>query len=582
MRRRGLASLIGIVVVTLVLFVGTFVIGNEPLLGLDLQGGVSVVLQPTEPADEGQLDQAIDIIRRRIDSLGVAEPEITRQGDTILVQIPGVDDQERALELVGQTAELRFRPVLSVSAEGIDPSELPTTTTAPPGTTVPGEGGATTTAPPAGDGTTVAPADTTAPSDAAPEGGEGDGGDEQGLGALAPGENAGGATEAAQPTIPPQTDSTVPPDDPSTVPPLTSFDPSTFQITPPEQDEADQTVVLPGEGEEGSRPLYQLGPAALTGEALEGAVASLTPGTGQWVVLPTFKAGADGIDLFNDIAAKCYAQDPTCPTGMLAITLDGEVISAPTIQTPSFSRDQVQISGNFTEGEAKDLALVLRYGALPVELEPQQTQVVSATLGEDALRAGIIAGLIGAVAVALYMIVFYRLLGLTAIGSLAISMMLLWTLIAYLGDTQGLALTLAGVTGIIVSVGVAVDSNIVYYETIKEGVREGRTLRSSAERSFQGAFSTIVKADSASLIGAVILYVLTVGPVRGFALMLGLATLLDLIASWFFMRPLTILLARSKAVERRPGLFGIRRERVAPVTGAGRTSKAAAGAGAQP
>src|SRR5690606_7623817 len=148
-------------------------------------------------------------------------------------------------------------------------------------------------------------------------------------------------------------------------------------------------------------------------------------------------------------------------------------------------------------GEAKDLALVLRYGALPVELEPQQTQVVSATLGEDALRAGIIAGLIGAVAVALYMIVFYRLLGLTAIGSLAISMMLLWTLIAYLGDTQGLALTLAGVTGIIVSVGVAVDSNIVCCETIREGVREGRTLRSSAERSFQGAFSTIVKADSA-------------------------------------------------------------------------------------
>jgi hypothetical protein len=159
MGKRGLVSLYGILCITVVLFVGTLVVDNEPLLGLDLQGGVSVVLQPTEPVDNEQLDQSIEIIRRRIDSLGVAEPEITRQGDTILVQIPGVDDTERALDLVGQTAELRFRPVLGLTTEGGDPAAA-TTTTGVPGTTVPGAPGTTVAA---GDGTTLAPADTPAP-----------------------------------------------------------------------------------------------------------------------------------------------------------------------------------------------------------------------------------------------------------------------------------------------------------------------------------------------------------------------------------------------------------------------------------
>jgi preprotein translocase subunit SecD len=569
MKKSGLVSLWGIIIVTLAVFVGTFVAGNEPLLGLDLQGGVSVVLQPVEEADDEQLDQSIEIIRRRIDSIGVAEPEITRQGDTILVQIPGVEDQERALELVGQTAELRFRPVLGVVPEGTDLSDA-TTTTAPgtTGTTVPGSGGTTvpggaTTVP--SDGTTIAPTETTvAPS-----------GDETGAGGFSEGEHAGGF-EAAQPTIPPAPDATAPSTDPtldpSTLDPATldpatlgtGLDPSALEVTPPEQDEADQPVTLPGRDEiDGARLLYQLGPAALTGEALEGATASLTPGTGQWTVLPTFKGGENGIDLFNAVAAECFAKGPTCPTGQLAITLDGEVISAPAIQQASFERDGISISGEFTEGEAKDLALVLRYGALPVELEPQQTQIVSATLGEDALRAGIIAGIVGLIAVTLYLVLFYRLLGLIAVASLAISSMLLWAVISYLGETQGLALTLAGVTGIIVSIGVSVDSNVVYYEHIKEGVREGRTLRSSAERTFSSAFSTIVKADVASLIGAVILYFLTVGPVRGFAFYLGLATLLDLVAAWFFMRPCVIWLARTKPVEHHPGLFGIRADEVA-------------------
>ncbi|MEL7207249.1 MAG: SecD/SecF family protein translocase subunit, partial [Actinomycetota bacterium] len=230
---------------------------------------------------------------------------------------------------------------------------------------------------------------------------------------------------------------------------------------------------------------------------------------------------------------------------------------APAINVPSFERDGITISGSFDEQSAKDLALVLRFGALPAELERQDTRTVSATLGQDSLRAGIVAGLIGLAVVAVFMLAFYRLLGAVAMASLALSAMILWSVISYLGESQGLALTLAGVTGLIVSIGVSLDSNIVYFENLKEDVRRGRTLRSSVERSFNGAFATIVKADVASLIGAGILYWLTIGPVRGFALYLGLATLIDLVASYFFMRPAVILLGRAKRFRDRPTWFGM-------------------------
>jgi preprotein translocase subunit SecD len=239
----------------------------------------------------------------------------------------------------------------------------------------------------------------------------------------------------------------------------------------------------------------------------------------------------------------------------IAIALDGVVISAPTIQVAEFGGVAV-ISGEFTEGEAKDLALVLRYGALPVELEAVNTVEVSATLGHDALNAGLVAGALGVLLVGLYLIAYYRLLGVVVVLSLGVAGALLWSIIAYLGESQGLALTLAGVTGIVVSIGVAVDSNVVYYERIKEEVRSGKTLRSAVDQAFDRSFSTILKADTASLIGAGLLYWLTVGPVRGFAFFLGLATLLDIVVSWSFMRPAAQMLVRSPRLGR-PGLLGI-------------------------
>jgi preprotein translocase subunit SecD len=572
-KRRVLAPLLSIVLVAALALTYTFASGNAPFLGLDLQGGISVVLKPTEEVSDDAINQAIAIMRQRVDALGVAEPEITRQGDNILVQIPGVENPDRALELVGQTAELRFRPVLSVAGTQpqLDtqevPIEIPPTGEIPTDSTVPGA------VPPASD---VPTSEVTPPTEA-PAVTEAPPVSEQGFRASGPGEYAAGAqtpdtvtetTLAPEPLGPPSaptpapTDSTLPgdpslPTDPTQVAPQTQLPEEVCVVgVPPELDPPDQPVTLPQCEEDQIVALYQLGPTMLTGESLEGANAVLGP-DGQWVVNPTFRAGPSGIDAFNQAAAACNGRQPSCPTGQLAIVLDGRVISAPAINEASFQRDQIQISGSFTEREAKDLATALKYGALPVELEQQQAQIVSATLGRDALDAGLWAGLVGILLVTIYMLAFYRILGALAIAKLVVEAALIWSIVSYLGANAGLALTLAGVTGLIVSIGVSVDSNVVYYEHLKEDVRHGRTVRSATDKAFPVAYRTILAANVASLIGAAILYWLTVGPVRGFAFYLGLATLLDLIAAYFFMRPAVSAATRSDLVNRHPRWFGL-------------------------
>ena len=469
--RRELTLAIGILAVAIAGLVYTFTSGNEPLLGLDLQGGASVVLEPTRPASGDELDLAVEIIRNRVDGLGVAEPEITTQGGNVLVQLPGVDDQQRALDLVGQTAELRFRPVLTIIDETVYQTAVE-----------------------AGDTATV--------------------------------------------------------DQFALTSEIEAGDVGVLPLYDPDEQDNNRIILF----------RYLLGPTAVTGDALEGAETLFN--NFEWVVAPTFRSGAQGIDLFNALAADCFARTPTCPTQRVAIEIDNEVISAPIIQerdaffTP-FERSNITISGNFAEQLARDLALVLDYGALPIELESQESRIVSASLGEDALDAGLVAGIIGLALVSLYLMAYYRILGVVAIASLAISGALLWTIISWLGESQGLALTLAGVTGIIVSIGVSVDSNVVYFEHLKEDVRSGRTVRSAVDRAFPIAYSTIVKADVASLIAAAVLYFFTVGQVRGFALYLGLATLLDLIATYFFMGPAIHIIARGAGLHANPARFGI-------------------------
>jgi preprotein translocase subunit SecD len=542
-RRKIWLPLVFIVLVAIGGLAATLISGNSPELGLDLQGGVSVVLEPTSEASSDALGQSVEIIRDRVDALGVAEPEITRQGDAIVVQLPGVKNRDRALELVGQTAELRFRPVLQdlTGSEVIEPDENASTTT----TTNP-EGGGTTTTTAGGATTTTAP-------------------DENAAG-LPLGESAGAAQEPTTTTTAPQTTTTTAPGEPAESGPV--------QLTSRQDDKPDAIVTLQGKDGEG---VYQLGPALATGQIVSSARAEIPQG--QWIVALSMKGGADGIDKFNEIAAQCNPPSAICPTGRLAIVLDSVVQSAPTINEPSYSKDDISISGSFSEGEAKDLALVLRYGSLPVELERQSVQTVSASLGEDSLRAGIIAGIVGLVLVALYMLLYYRALGLVMIIGVGISGALLYSIVSWLGETRGLALTLAGVTGIIVSIGVTVDSYVVFFERLKDEVKAGRTLRTSTERAFKRAFRTILAADISSFLGAAVLWWLTVGSVRGFAFFLGLSTVLDVIVAWFFTRPTVMLLSRNRFFTEMPG-FGVARglasrgalarPAVAPVPGAGK------------
>jgi preprotein translocase subunit SecD len=239
--------------------------------------------------------------------------------------------------------------------------------------------------------------------------------------------------------------------------------------------------------------------------------------------------------------------------------LDGRVLSAPTVNDTFSDTKNAQITGSFDRTQAKNLATALRYGALPVALERQQAQEVSATVGKDALRAGLVAGLLGLAAVTIYILLYYKLLGAVAVASLALSFGLLWSIISWLGNSRGLALSLSGVVGIIVSIGISIDSNIVYFEVIKEDMHSGRTLRSAADRAFHSAMRTIVRADAVSLIAAGLLYWLTVGSVRGFAFYLGLATILDLVASYFFMRPMVHWLSGTRLARERPSVFGIPR-----------------------
>lgn len=550
MRRSYLVSLIAVVAVAAASLVGVLAAGWAPVLGVQLQGGVEVVLRPTEDVTDEQLDRAIEIIRDRVDALGVAEPDITRQGQQVVIQLPGVKDRQRAVDLVGQTAELRFRPVL-VPFDANDPQSRADAaalfdafnSTADP------------TAAPTGDEDAAGDGDPEVTAEPLFDNGDTDVADD--------GESTSTSTTTSTPTTTTLADDAEPPvenegdaqaDEPAPTtsvpaPTTTVFDPATAPtleelLTAPEDDVAESAVILAeAERDDGNRIGYLLAPAELTGEVVSDANATFQ---GSWVVLVDFNS--EGSDAFDALAAANLGRQ-------VAIVLDGIVESAPTINAAEFDGTAV-ISGQFTEGEAEDLALVLRFGALPVEFEQDDVRTVSATLGEGTLQAGVAAGLVGLILVGIYMIFYYRMLGIVAVSSLAVSGAILWSFIAYLGESQGLALTLAGATGIVVSIGVQVDSNIVYYERIKEEVKRGRAVRSAADGSFSAAFRTIVWADLASLIGAFVLYYLTSGTVRGFALFLGITTLIDIFVSYFFMRPLVVLIAR-RLVGENPSRLGM-------------------------
>lgn len=503
MRRRLLVPLISILVIAFGGLGANLLAGNSPALGLDLQGGVSVTLQPVGEYEANALDVAVEIIRQRVDSLGVAEPEIIRQGGTVVVNLPGVKDQQSALDLVGRTGELTLRPVLQMGTTSTTTSTVsgaPTTSTA--------------------EQTTTTAADV----------------------ATGP----GSARRAATTTITPTTIT------PTTIAPTT--------IAPTDTTAPQQTELPEGQDiltdKDGSF-VYLVGPIAATGEVFEND-ASAEIQNGSWVVVVTLRSGAVGEDQWNAVASQCFNKAETCPSQQLAIVLDGEVISAPVVQEPTFTGGSVQISGDFTEDEARQLAKILEFGAVPVKFDAPTAQAVSATLGTDSLRAAVVSGAVGVLLVLLYLFLYYRRIALVVLFGLAVSGSLQWSVISWLSRTNGLALTLAGTAGIILSVGVTVDSYVVFFEKLKDSLRSGRRLKNSAQREFTAAWRTILVADTVSLIGALVLWWLTVGAVRGFAFFLGLSTLIDMVIAYFYTRPMVLLLARTRFLNS-ASVLGVRR-----------------------
>ncbi len=510
-------------------------------LGLDLQGGTQVIMVP-EPVVEGeqiteeQLAQSVEIIRARVDGLGVAEAEVTTQGSgdsaAIVVSVPGVG-QDRVVELVQRTALLNFRPVWNV----LNP--FPTDAAAQEGA----------------NGETLAPGAT---ADAATDPATAPAEPEAGAEAAAGEETAESADQGGARTAEIVQAAEYSPEFQAEVDALNCLDPVNLAGGSP--DNPEQWL---GACDQSGAQKYVMEPAFIQGVNVTDANAQLTQQGVGWVV--TLDFDSEGAGALADASTTLSAL-PECGTGAtpcnaFAIVLDGVVVSAPRFNEPIIG-GQAQIEGDFNAQEARDLANVLKYGALPVTLEVVDVTSVSATVGGDQLRAGIIAGLIGLGVVSLYLLLYYRLLGLVAVASLAVAAALLYLSVVIFSKTIGLTLTLAGVAGAIVAVGITADSFIVYFERMRDELREGRTLRQACDSGWIRARRTLLAADFVTLLAAVVLYFLSVGSVRGFAFILGLTTVIDLIMAFWFTHPIVVLIGRTKFMQSGSKLTGLDPDRI--------------------
>ena len=491
-----------------------------PKLGLDLRGGSTITLTASNSTGSGLVDPASlelarSIIQQRVDGYGVGESEITTSGDKqIIVSVPNIQKDD-LVRLVGKTAQLYFRKVYSAEA-----AESATTPTATPST----EPSATAAPPPSA---TVSSAPT--PS----------------------------ATTATNKRPLPSLPTPVPSPRPTAPSGTTTAVADLLKWTPTERDNTDFTNFKCGDPfpNVSDQPLitcdetktykYLLGPALIPGDKVTRAQAGVPQSSVAYVVDLQFndQGGAD----FQAVTAHLSGQ--TSPQNQFGIVLDGVVISAPSVGTEysaGIPGGKAQISGSFTQKTATDLANVLSYGALPLSFEVSSVENVSAKLGGDQLQAGILAGLIGLALVLAYSILYYRGLALVVSLSLVIAGVLTWALIVLLGQSLGLALNLPGIAGAIVAIGVTADSFIIYFERIRDEVRDGRSLRSAIETGWIRSRKTILAADSVSLLSALVLFVLAIGAVKGFAFTLGLTTLIDIAVVFFFTKPLMTLLGRTK------------------------------------
>ncbi len=504
--RKSLSWLLAILVgLTGLIAVGSLSDENAsftPKLALDLQGGTQVILSPLlldgQAVTPEQLDQAVSIIRQRVDASGVSESQVITQGDrNIIVSIPGVPD-ENTLALIKASAKLEFRAVL-VTSVGAPSSSIESTDPAAEGTTTEGE----------------APAEQPAPEEQAPS-----------------------------------------------VPNAAPTDPSDLNWVSPELqaefDALDCATAFrePGQVDDPTVPLitcdvtgtqkFILGPVEVEGanisDASNGTVQSQTgASTNTWAVNLDFDAA--GTQAFADVTQRLFPLSE--PRNQFAITLDGFVITAPATQAV-ITGGSAQITGNFDRDSSKVLADQLKYGSLPIGFEVESQENISASLGSEQLQNGVLAALIGLVLVLAYSVFQYRGLAVITLGSLIVAGILVYLIIAVLSWRQGYRLSLAGVTGLIVSIGVTVDSFIVFFERVRDEIREGRSLETAVENGWKRGIRTIIASNTVSFTAAVSLFLLTVGNVRGFAFTLGLTTLVNLIVVALFTYPFLRLLARAK------------------------------------
>lgn len=522
-----------------------------PRLGLDLEGGTEMVLAPrvedgAEPSAQ-QIEQARDIIVQRVDSQGVSGAEVTtRGGSSIVVTMPGTPSQ-RTVDAIRASSQMQFRPVFFIGPGSPEP--------APAGTS-PAEGSGSAKKGSTSSTTTKRPSSTSAPGGAA------------GNHAPLPAETSPSTTKASSTKDSSTGSGTAPvpaseakpkkddPLDPSWVTPavveqFVALDCAKETSRKAVRGSSDKAIVACSRDGEMK---YILGPVAISGDQIKDASAGFrTNQQGQTTNEPEIALS------FNDDATAAYrdlsrrmvqlpqpgASQAPAPLNALATVLDGEVLIAPGFNEP-IPNGQASVTGGFTIQEARDLARSLKFGALPISFDLDGRSTISPTLGSEQLRYGLWAGLIGLVLVVLYSLAQYRVLGLVTVGSMLLAALLTYLAIALLGWTSNYRLDMAGITGLIVAIGVTADSFIVYFERIRDELRDGRSLRSAVDTAWSRARRTIFAADGVNFLAAAVLYLLASSGVRGFAFTLGLTTLIDLLVVVMFTHPLVTLLAQRK------------------------------------
>jgi preprotein translocase subunit SecD len=562
-----------------------------PKLGLDLAGGTTVTLTPVTqngaaPPEE-ILDRAVNIIRDRVNGTGISDAEVAKSGDNIIISVPGAG-QEEVIKLVGTTAELRFRQVLAIAATQT-PQELATEAPKP--------------------GTSPSVTPSAAPSSTASSAPTQSGKPSQSAGAPKPSTSPTGkalssalvapsatpsataspkaketpkakeAKDAKATPTPTPTSSGQPTQDPSAAINTQGIDKDVLaqfnklDCSDPknrgqgvQDDPAKQFAACESDGS----LKYVLDVAKVVGTDISSASAGVQQGTTQWLVQLDFKS--QGASEWSKLTSTAY--NSQAPRNQVAVVLDGVVITAPNIIGP-IPGGRAEITGGFTQQSATELADQLKYGALPLKFTRSSIDTVSSTLGQDQLMGGLIAGAFGLGLVLLYCLLYYRGLGIVAVLSLVVATILTYTTVVVLGHNAGFRLSLPHIIGLVVSIGITADSFIVYFERIRDEMKEGRrTLRAAVEVAWVRARRTILIADAVMFIAAVVLYVLAVGGVAGFAFAMGLTTLIDVVVVFLFTKPFIAVLAKLKFFAKGHPLSGLDAERMRedPGTTTGRTT----------